>query len=569
LLPAGSGWGTEAVIDAVSPGGGKLLISGTNGTTEINANGSIVANLPVSGPGSGTATIYWSAVNDEGDAVGYTSLGWRGWWDQANGEVHQLTKPAAWGTDGWNFLPGLTNDLTVIALRIETINGASILEPYLFNLESGEIIAKMALPPEGGYPLAMGEQGHATGWGLRPWISLNGQTPALLSKLMIATSATATPVILGDTGWTITGVERICASGTIVLSVTLPSGGGRAVAVLYDNQDKDQDGVPDDRSVSLTKTLMAAFDSNHDGNLDATELAVYHAQFPDTPQAPDPNVDHDGDGYTLSEETQRGSSDADPTNGGDTRDTDHDGIPDVQDADPNDRVVNWKIGPRPDFAICKLPVDASHGTSWSYQYLDPLVVGVVNVSAHGDVLYTLGGTKIKHLNIGGFPNGLDEEYNDSYIARVTGENLKLAETTPGPYPGFADVFKTPVPVVIDGAGGANGYAQIHVGDGAPASSPMGTYSVNWSTANAVTYTEGFIYWDSTLYNFDGDCLRTYVNKAYYNDYLFSELPNPGDKPYLYQEYSFADAGFGALRSDKQPYPLERRICYGGSRNEPV
>jgi hypothetical protein len=180
--------------------------------------------------------------------------------------------------------------------------------------------------------------GRMVGNGTKPFQITPDGTCIRLEALRIRNSPTATPVLFSTLYSKPLTTHHISSNGCITLS-TYDSQNKTVILQISPNNDADGDGLSDDWETSEIQYLIAG-DPTQWGYLAAAGTL-------------DATTTYWQDGYTALQSFVLGLS-SDWRELSKTTDLDLDGVPDIEDADPLDWVVDWKPAGEASYAVIEL-----------------------------------------------------------------------------------------------------------------------------------------------------------------------------------------------------------------------
>ena len=298
------------------------------------------------------ADVSWQALNNNGEAVGLKERTVAATNDQpqsleqdvviqyAEGSI-TIPMPGEWfPAASPPSLQAFSDDGIVLIRRpLITQDGTSRVDAYLLNT-STRAFSPVKQPAPGGNAIVClaVKKSRLLGGGATPFLVTTDGTPLRLSDLQILNIPTSATVPLSSLCANPIVPHHITADGRITASTTNPDG-QPSIMQIIPNNDADQDGMDDDWEASQIAYLIAA-DPQQWGSLASAGTLNPNTQYwnsPDTAVQAFAGGTNPG-ANLLSKEI----------------DHDQDGVPDIDDADPNDSVVDWKRAAETTYAVIVL-----------------------------------------------------------------------------------------------------------------------------------------------------------------------------------------------------------------------
>jgi len=340
-----------------SPDASLRVYESTAGYLILRKPGSYVRPL--------AADVSWQAINNFGEAAGLKDRLVTATNDQpeylaqdiviAYGEGSIATPmPGDWFPAAASpSLQAFSDDGMVLIRRPRTTpDGSARQDAYLFNT-SARTYSLVKQPAPGGQAIISlsTRNSRLLGGGPAPFQVTTSGTPLRLADLQILNSPTSATVPLSSLCQNALIPNHITADGRITASTTDPDG-QPAIIQIIPNNDADNDGMDDDWEASQIACLIAA-DPQHWASLATTGTLNPNTQYWNSP---------DTAAQAFASGTNPGAKLLPKQ-----VDNDQDGVADTDDADPNDKAVDWKPAVEASYAVIVLEQEDYGSYSYSFE----------------------------------------------------------------------------------------------------------------------------------------------------------------------------------------------------------
>lgn len=380
--------------DAVSSSGTRRIHRSNMGECFVlNERGEFMEKLPPS--------VNWQQINNQGQALALTNR----YIPSANGipaynaQEFQLVQYGGVSTLAIPHTPGVTTNYSLqrfsddgkalLTRSVINAQGSNAYENHLFDIHTGSLTR--VKQPGLGYESMVSLSNHNSrllGSGSKPFQITPDGTCIRLEALRIKESSFDAPVPFSTLYSKPISPIHISSDGRITLTTPNPSGQTTILQIVPDN-DLNYDGVSDDFAEHVRDALNLSFITAETiiNDLGNTLRELYESLL-NEPEDDDSNPilmgpfppewsyrDDDHDGLTNGKERELQTNPYNPN-------TDRDSIPDGEDADPRDVVIDWQKTSEPSWFVRDLNVPVSPSTKVS----DLSLGGMVLIHTDGGAL---------------------------------------------------------------------------------------------------------------------------------------------------------------------------------------